>query len=66
VTPELELAPPVPEPSPGQPDAQEPAGGADVIMLESSLPELQHTEAEAPGQEQVEATTATPADDAGK
>jgi hypothetical protein len=66
VTPELELAPPAPELSPGLPDAQEPAGRADVIMLDSPLPELQHTEAEAPGNEQVEATTAIPADGAGK
>jgi hypothetical protein len=35
-------------------------------MLDSPLPELQHTEAEAPGNEQVEATTAIPADGAGK
>jgi hypothetical protein len=35
-------------------------------MLDSPLPELQRTEAEAPGNEQVEATTAIPADDAGK
>jgi hypothetical protein len=66
VTPELELAPPAPEPSPGQPNALEPARGADVIMLDSPLPELQHTEPEAPGNEQVEATTAVPVDSAGK
>jgi hypothetical protein len=66
VTPELELAPPAPELSPGRPDVQEPAGGADVIMLDSPLPELQRTEAEAPGNEQVETTTAIPADGAGK
>jgi hypothetical protein len=35
-------------------------------MLDSPLPELQHTEPEAPGNEQVEATTAIPADGAGK
>jgi hypothetical protein len=66
VTPELELASPAPELSSGQPDAQEPAGRADVIMLDSPLPELLHTEPEAPGNEQVEATTAAPADGAGK
>jgi hypothetical protein len=35
-------------------------------MLDSPLPKLQRAEAEAPGNEQVEATTAIPADDAGK
>jgi hypothetical protein len=40
--------------------------GADVIMLDSPLPELQHTEPEAPGNEQVEVTTAVPVGGAGK
>jgi hypothetical protein len=66
VTPELELAPPAPELSPGQPDVLEPAGRADVIMLDLPLPEPQHTEPEAPGNEQVEAATAVPVDGAGK
>jgi hypothetical protein len=66
VTPELELAPPASEPSPGQPNAPEPAGGADVIMRDSPLPELQHTEPEAPGNEQVEVTTTVPVGGAGK
>jgi hypothetical protein len=35
-------------------------------MLDSPLPELQHAEPEAPGNEQVEAATAAPVDVAGK
>jgi hypothetical protein len=66
VTPELELAPPASEPSPGQANAPEPAGRANVVVLDSPLPELQHVELEAPGNEQVEAATAVPDDIAGK
>jgi hypothetical protein len=66
VAPELELAPLAPEPSPGQPNALEPVGRVDVIMLDSPLPEPQHTEPKAPGNEQVEAATAVPVDAAGK
>jgi hypothetical protein len=62
----LELAPPAPELSPGQPNALEPAGRADVIVLDSPLPELQHAEPEALGDEQVKAATAVPVDVAGK
>jgi hypothetical protein len=40
--PELELAPPAPEPSPEQADAPEPAEGADVALPDSPPPEL-HT-----------------------
>jgi hypothetical protein len=66
VTPELELAPPASEPSPGQANASEPAGRADVVVLDSPLPELQHAELEAPGDERVEAAVAVPVDVAGK
>jgi hypothetical protein len=66
VAPELELAPPAPELSSGQANALELAGRADVIVLDSPLPELQHGEPEVPGNEQVEATTTVPVDVAGK
>jgi hypothetical protein len=66
VVPELELAPPAPELSPGQANMLEPAGRADVIVLYSPLPELQHAELEAPGNEQVEPATAVAVDVAGK
>jgi hypothetical protein len=58
VTPELELAPPA--------FAPEPAGRADVVVLDSPPPELQHAELKAPGNERVEAGTAVPVDVAGK
>jgi hypothetical protein len=66
VTPELEVAPPAPEPSPRQTNAPEPAESADVALPDTPLPELQHTELEAPGDEQVEATGAVPVEVAGK
>jgi hypothetical protein len=66
VTPELELAPLAPEPSPGQANAPEPAERADVALPDSPLPELQHAELEAPGDEQVEAAVAVPVEVAGK
>jgi hypothetical protein len=66
VTPELELAPPASEPSPGQANAPELAGRADVVVLDSPPPELQHAELETPGNEQVEAATAVPVDVASK
>jgi hypothetical protein len=66
VTPELELAPPAPRPSPGQSNVPEPAEGANVALPDSPMPELQHTELEAPGNEQVEAATVVPVDVAGK
>jgi hypothetical protein len=65
VTPELELVPPAPEPSPGQANAPKPAERADVALPDSPLPELQHAELEAPGDEQVEAF-AVPDEVAGK
>jgi hypothetical protein len=66
VTPELELAPLAPEPSPGQANAPEPAERADVALPDSPLPELQHAELEAPGDERVEAAVAVPVEVAGK
>jgi hypothetical protein len=66
VTPELELAPPASEPSPGQANAPEPARRADVVILDSPPPELRHAELETPGNEQVEAATVVPVDVAGK
>jgi hypothetical protein len=66
VTPELELAPPAPEPSPRQSDAPEPAEGADVALPDSPLPKLQLTELEAPGNEQVEAAVPLPVEVTGK
>jgi hypothetical protein len=66
VTPELELAPPAPEPSPGQANAPEPAERADVAMPDSPLPELQHAELETPGDEQVKAAVAVAVEVAGK
>jgi hypothetical protein len=47
--PELELAPPAPEPLPEQADAPEPAEGADVALADSPPPELHHAEREAGG-----------------
>jgi hypothetical protein len=66
VTPELELAPPAPEPLPGQANAPEPAERADVALPDSPLPELQHAELEAPSDERVEAAVAVPVEVAGK
>jgi hypothetical protein len=66
VTPELELAPPASKPSPGQANVPELAGRTDVVVLDSPLPELQHAELEAPGDEQLEAAVAVPVDIAGK
>jgi hypothetical protein len=64
--PELELAPPAPEPSPEQANAPEPAEGADVALPDSPPPELQHAELEATGDEQVEAAVTVPAEVAGR
>jgi hypothetical protein len=64
--PELELAPPAPEPSPERAAAPEPAEGADVALPNSSPPELQHAELEASGDEQVEAAVTVPAEVVGK
>jgi hypothetical protein len=64
--PELELAPPAPEPLPEQADAPEPAEGADVALADSPPPELHHAECEAGGNEQVEATVAAPAEATGR
>jgi hypothetical protein len=64
--PELELAPPAPEPSPEQADAPEPAEVADVALPDSPPPELQHAELEATGDEQVEAAVTVPAEVAGR
>jgi hypothetical protein len=64
--PELELAPPAPEPSPGQANTPEPAERADVALPDSPLPELQHAELEATGGEQVEAAIIIPVKVAGK
>jgi hypothetical protein len=66
VTPELELAPPAPEPSPEQANAPEPAKRADVALPDSLLPELQHAELEATSDEQVEAAVTVPVEVAGK
>jgi hypothetical protein len=66
VTPELELAPPSADPSPGQANAPEPTGRADEVMLDSPLPELQRVALETPSNEQVEAAAAVPVDVAGK
>jgi hypothetical protein len=66
VTPELELAPPAPEPSPGQANTPELAERADVALPDSPLPELQHAELEATCDEQVEAAVALPVEIAGK
>jgi hypothetical protein len=63
---ELELAPPAPAPSPGQANTPEPAERADVALPNSPLPELQHAELEATGDEQVEATVSLPVEVAGK
>jgi hypothetical protein len=63
---ELELAPPAPEPSPERADAPEPAERADVALPDSPLPELQHAELEATGDEQVEAAITIPTEVAGK
>jgi hypothetical protein len=64
--PELELAPPAPEPLPEQADAPEPAEGTDVALADSPPPELHHAEREAGGDEQVEAAVATPAEAIGR
>jgi hypothetical protein len=64
--PELELAPPAPEPSPEQADTPVPAEEADVALPNSSPPELQHADLEAGGDEQVEAAVTMPAEVAGR
>jgi hypothetical protein len=64
--PELELAPPAPEPSLEQANAPEPAEGADVALPNSPLPELQRAELEATGDEQVEAAVTVPAEVVGR
>jgi hypothetical protein len=64
--PELEFAPPAPEPSPEQVDAPEPAEEADVALPNSPPPKLQHAELEAGGDEQVEAAVTVPAEVAGR
>jgi hypothetical protein len=64
--PELELAPPAPEPLPERADALEPAEGADVALPDSPPPEPQHAELEAGGNEQAEAAVAAPAEVKGR
>jgi hypothetical protein len=64
--PELEVAPPAPEPSPEQANAPEPAERADVALPDSPLPELRHAELEATGDEQVKASVTAPIEVAGK
>jgi hypothetical protein len=66
VTPELELAPPAPEHSLEQTNAPEPAERVDVALPGSPLPELQHAEIEATGDEQVETAVTVPVEVAGK
>jgi hypothetical protein len=66
VAPELELAPPAPEPSPEPAIAPELAERADVALPDSPLPELQHAELEATGDEQVKAAVTVPVEVAGK
>ncbi|XP_025813059.1 mucin-7-like [Panicum hallii] len=60
--PELELAPPAPEPLPEQVNAPEPAEGADVALPDSPPPELQRAELETTGDEQVETAVTVPAE----
>jgi hypothetical protein len=64
--PDLELAPPAPEPLPEQVNTPEPAEGADVALPDSPPPELQHAELEAGGDEQVEAAVTVPTEVAGR
>jgi hypothetical protein len=64
--PELELAPPAPEPLPEQANAREPAEGADVALPDSPPPELQRAELETTGDEQVETAITVPAEFAGR
>jgi hypothetical protein len=64
--PELELAPPAPEPLHEQANAPEPAEGADVALPDSPPPELQRTELETTGDEQVETAVTVPAEVAGR
>jgi hypothetical protein len=62
----LELAPPAPEPSPKLTSAPEPAEVAAAALPSSPLPEPQHTEREAGGDEQIKVAVDVPAESTGK
>jgi hypothetical protein len=64
--PGLELATPAPEPSPELTSAPEAAEAAAAVLPSSPLPEPQHIEREASGDEQVEVAVDVRAKSAGK
>jgi hypothetical protein len=65
--PKPAAATPAPEPpAPEEPTPKEPAPEADTTLPDLPPPEPQQLEARAGGEEQVEATNATPTDGTGK